>query len=217
MLAANHPRALDHARHDDLIDAKAVQADSRRHNVHDGVDSPHLVEVHLVHGHAVRFGLCLGKQAEGLLGKRPRAGRKVERREHLPHLCVAAVMMPVRVRRTIAVHARARGTASDALPARRPLGIVQVGHVVVMAVVLLVQRHVKVTAVEPCLLHATNVQLKALACKRSERRAHCLFAGAKVQQRRHCHIAADAGLAVPEKCAHEALPPTARRLICVAR
>ena len=164
MLAANHPRALDHARHDDLIDAKAVQADSRRHNVHDGVDSPHLVEVHLVHGHAVRFGLCLGKQAEGLLGKRPHAGRKVERHEHLPHLCVAAVMVPVRMRRT----------------ARRPLGIVQVGQVMVVAVMLLVQRHVKVTAVEPCLLHATNVQLKALSCKRSERRAHCLFAGAKV-------------------------------------
>lgn len=80
------------------------------------------------------------------------------------------------------------------------LGPMQVGHVVIVILVLGIEMHGKVEAGQPCLRHARDLDGKALNLQTVERIHHrglrALTIGRNVEQSRHQHIARDARLAV---------------------
>ena len=112
MLAAHCSAPLGKLGHHHLADAPSgqiVEGDSRGHDVGDGVDGAHLMEVHLVNGHPVSLSLRLGDELEYASGKRPRPLRQHRRLQNGVDLCHAAMLvampraMGVPVEATLAV------------------------------------------------------------------------------------------------------------------
>ena len=66
-------------------------------------------------------------------------------------------------------------------------------HVVVVVLMLVVKLHVEVAGVEAALCHAAHADLEAVDGKGTQRGQEPLLARAQVQERRHGHVAADAG------------------------
>ncbi len=66
-------------------------------------------------------------------------------------------------------------------------------HVVVVVLMLVVKLHVEVAGVEAALCHAAHADLEAVDGKGAQRGQEPLLARAQVQERRHGHVAADAG------------------------
>ena len=58
MLAAYKAAAFTQLRHNDLINIQIVQADRSGYNIHDGVHSSHLMEMHFFCGYSVSRGFC---------------------------------------------------------------------------------------------------------------------------------------------------------------
>ena len=58
MLAAYKAAAFTQLRHNDLIDIQIVQADRSGYDIHDGVHSSHLMEMHFFCGYSVSRGFC---------------------------------------------------------------------------------------------------------------------------------------------------------------
>ena len=71
---------------------------------------------------------------------------------------------------------------------------VQVGHIVVVVLVLGVQYHVKIAGVQPGLFHSADVDAEPIQRQAGQRFAQHSLVRAQVQQRRRDHIAADAGV-----------------------
>ena len=66
-------------------------------------------------------------------------------------------------------------------------------HVVVVVLMLVVKLHIEVAGVEAALCHAAHADLEAVDGKGAQRGQEPLLARAQVQERRHGHVAADAG------------------------
>lgn len=66
-------------------------------------------------------------------------------------------------------------------------------HVVVVVLMLVVKLHVEVAGVEAALCHAAHADLEAVDGKGAQRGQEPLLARTQVQERRHGHVAADAG------------------------
>ena len=89
----------------------------------------------------------------------------------------------------------------------------------VMAVMGLVEDHVKVTAVNPRLFHPGNLHPESFRRDGRKHSLKLLFIRSQVQEGSHNHISADTGIAFKIKCfhaVHSPHSPTASRLICVA-
>ena len=67
MLASDKAASLAETRHDDFIRRQVIQADSGRHNIHDGIDSADFVEVDLIDRKVVCFRFCFRNEHENLL------------------------------------------------------------------------------------------------------------------------------------------------------
>lgn len=80
--------------------------------------------------------------------------------------------------------------------ARAPM---QIGHVVIMVLVSVVEHHVEVAYVKPRLQHTRDAYLKPADGKALQRATHLLLACADIQQRRRAHVAAYARRALQIK------------------
>ena len=67
MLASDEAASLAKPRHDNLIRRQVIQTDSGSHNIHDGIDSSHLMEMHLIKRNAMGFCFRFGKNLENPL------------------------------------------------------------------------------------------------------------------------------------------------------
>ena len=72
-------------------------------------------------------------------------------------------------------------------------------HVVVVVLVLVVELHVEVAGIEAALCHAAHTDLEPVDGQGVQRGQEPLLARAQVQQRRHRHVAADAGRPVHDE------------------
>ena len=70
---------------------------------------------------------------------------------------------------------------------------VQVLHVVVVSVVLLVEDHIEVAAINARFLHSADLRLKAVSRYSLQDLQELLLIRSKVKQRCHSHVAADTG------------------------
>ena len=180
VLASDSAASLGDPGHRHPVDPQVVQADRCRHNVHDRIQCPDLVEVHFLRGHAVRLGFRLRQNAEDAQCQLPGALCHLKSVNDLPdlfHPCVVMMVVMVMLMMMVVVMA--------------VLMPVQIFHIVVMAVMRFIQHHVKITAVDARLLHAADLRLKAVSRNARQDAQEFLAVRSQVQKRRHRHIAAD--------------------------
>ena len=60
-----------------------------------------------------------------------------------------------------------------------------------MAVMLFIEYHIEITAVDACLLHSADLRLKSMSGNPLEHMQEFLLIRSEVEQRSHCHVAAD--------------------------
>lgn len=187
MLAANSTVPVHQARNDDAVDIEVVEKHRHRHDIDDGIDSPHLVEVHLVEGDSMGFGLRMGNYVDHAVRKVTGARRKLARiddciyvsRSAMLVMMVMGVLMVVvsvtmsvvmfLVAMMIVIFSQLMGVgmimvvfvAADMVMAMMVLIAltVQIGHVVVMVLVRRIEHNVKVAAIDPGLLYASDAHL----------------------------------------------------------
>ena len=214
-----------------------------RHDVDDGIDGTHLVEVDLIERDGVRLGLGMRDDVHHAMGQLARPRRQLAGIDDGVDVRGAAVLvmmvvMAVLVSMVVTVVAGAPlmavpmvvvvgvlvvVVAGVIMPVVVVAGVVmpvavtmvvvtpmEVRHIVVVVLVRLIEHHVEVAAVDTCLLDAAYAHLVAIQRQARERIAQARLVGARIEQRRDGHIAADAVRAIQiERLSHSFpfLPP----------
>ena len=233
VLAANRTRSVDEARHDDAGYVEVVEAHGNRHDIDDGIDGPHLVEVHLIERDGVRLGLGMRDDVHHAVGELARPRRQLAGIDDGVDVRGAAVLvmmvvMAVLVSMVVTVVA---GAPLMAVPMVVVVGVLvvvvagvvmpvavtmvvvasmEVRHIVVVVLMRLIEHHIEVAAVDTRLLDAAYAHLVAIQRQARERIAQARLVGARIEQRRDGHIAADAVRAIQiERLTHSFpfLPP----------
>jgi hypothetical protein len=218
VLAAHRAASLSDFRHGYFLYSEVIEADCRRHNIHDRIDRPYLVEVHFIDGYAVRLGFRLRKYLKDAQRQSPRALRHLQIPDDLPNLPHPGVVMVVIVPvvmvmlvfmmmvivvmvlmivfmmmimlMIVVVLMAMRVGSGPALPVEVP---VQVLHVVIMPVVLFIEDHIEVAAVYARFLHSADLRLESVSGNPLQDFQKLLLIRPKVKQRGYSHVAADSG------------------------
>lgn len=179
VLAADSAVSFTEAGDDNVCDFKGVQADGGADDIHNGIHGTHLVEMYLVYGDAVGFGLRLGQDTEDLLGQRFGSRGHICLTDDRDDLCESPMLMVVSVVRMV--------------PGKTVT--MEKVHVVVMVFMGFVQQDVEITGIQPVLFHTGDLDLKTFY----RQAVQCLHKnasiGAQVQEGSHGHVPADPGLA----------------------
>ena len=213
--------------HDDAGYVEVVEAHGDRHDIDDGIDGPHLVEVHLIERDGVRLGLGMRDDVHHAVGELARPRRQLAGIDDGVDVRGAAVLvmmvvMAVLVSMVVTVVAGAPlmavpmvvvVVAGVIMPVAVTMVVVapmEVRHIVVVVLMRLIEHHIEVAAVDTCLLDAAYAHLVAIQRQARERIAQARLVGARIEQRRDGHIAADAVRAIQiERLSHSFpfLPP----------
>ena len=240
VLAANRTRSVDEARHDDAGDVEVGEAHGNSYDVDDGIDGTYLVEVNLIERDGVRLGLGMRDDVHHAMGQLARPRRQLAGIDdgvdvRGAAMLVMMVVMAVLVSMVVAVVA---GAPLMAVPMVVVVGVLvvmgatmvvviagvvmpvavtmvvvvpmEVRHIVVVVLVRLIEHHIEVAAVDTRLLDAAYAHLVAIQRQARERIAQARLVGARIEQRRDGHIAADAVRAIQiERLSHSFpfLPP----------
>ena len=111
--------------------------------------------------------------------------RAIDNRKHVLQRTVL-VMMPVVIMMlmmVMMVFLRFRRSLSE-----------QIGHVMIMVLVLMIQQHIEINRRNPALLHLRNLNVKALRRDRFQHLLQLLLICTKIQQCTCQHISADSGI-----------------------
>ena len=95
VLASDKAASLAETRHDDFIRRQVIQADSGSHNINDGIDSSHLMEMHLIKRNAMGFCFRFGKNLENPLRQRSCSRCQTAAADNRKNLRQPAVLMMV--------------------------------------------------------------------------------------------------------------------------
>lgn len=200
--AAHRSPAFEKRRDNHIPDPEVIQTDRRRHDVDNGIHRADFVEVHLVFGLVVGFGLRLGDDVEDAKRQDPGTSRQLAGFDDAGDLQQAAVLVMAVFMGMSVMAVSVAGIAVGMFVMMR-MGVfvmaaavsgiaVKIGHVVVVVVVI--EDHVKVTGVEAALVHSADGDAVAFQGKAGQRRLKHLLIGAEIEQSRDGHIAADAGI-----------------------
>lgn len=239
MLAANSAVPVHQARNDNAVDIQVVEKHRHRHDINDGIDSSHLVEVHLREGDGVGLGLRMGNYVDHAVRKVTGTRRKLARIDNRIYVSGATMLVmvvmemlmavfPVTmsvimfvVAMVIVIFSQLMGVdmivgmlvAAHMVTGMMALATfaVQIGHVMVMVFVRRIEHDVKITAVDSGFLHATDAYLISRNGQARQRVTQTRLVGTQVKQGSDGHIAADAVCAIKiERLSHD-LPVSAHR------
>ena len=180
MLAADVAAPLGERGKHDFLRAQIVHADCRTDDVHDGIDGPHFVEMHLLHGNPVRLRLRLRHDVEHAAGVRLHIRIGVQTVDDgidvldvavgvgVTVLVSMAVLMAVAVLMVMSVHmiaAMRMGMSMLVIVRVLILMFVLMTMLVGMFMAMLMplrplfQMHVKIKRIDPAFLRSTEMQM----------------------------------------------------------
>ena len=162
MLASDKAASLAETRHDDFIRRQVIQADSGRHNIHDGIDSSHLMEMHLIKRHAMGFCFRFGKNLENPLRQRSCSRCQTAAADNRKNLRQPAVLMMVMMLPCVIVVMAVRMLVVMMMLVIMWMVMhfhpipVQIRHIVIMVLMLCIQNHIEIAGIQPRLFHSCN-------------------------------------------------------------
>ena len=217
MLAANHSGALTEFWHQHPADVQVIEAHGESHDVHDGVHRTYLVEAHLLHRKVVGPTLRLRDDAEdffcqgiGAVGQIAGVNDPIDFRQVAMNMSVGMMMgmgmvvamrmfvlvlMGVFVLMLVGVLMRMLVFVGMGMAFPFP---VQVLHIVV--VVLLLQNHVEVAAIDAVPVHPGNPNLVPLQRQGFQGLCQNLPVRPQVQEHGHRHVSADSAFTFQVQC-----------------
>lgn len=237
VLAADGAVPVHQARDYDAVDIEVIEKHRHRHDIDDRVNSPYLMEVHLVKGDGVGLGLRVGNHVDHAVRKITGTRRKLTRIDDCIYVSRSAmlVMMVMEmlmavvgvtmsvimfvVAMMIVIFSQLMGVdmiVGMLVAAHMVTGMmvltaltVQIGHVVVMVLVRRIEHDVKIAAVDSGFLYATDAHLISRNGQARQRVTQTRLVGTQVKQGSDGHIAADAVCAIKiERLSHD-LPVSA--------
>ena len=154
MLASDKAASLAETRHDNFIRRQVIQADSGSHNIHDGIDSSHLMEMHLIERHAVGFCLCFREDLENALRQRSCSRCQTSAADNRKNLRQPAVLMMVMMLPCVIV-VMMMLVIMWMVMHFCPIPV-QIRHIVIMVLMLCIQNHIEIAGIQPRLFHSCN-------------------------------------------------------------
>ena len=187
-----------------FMDSQIVQAHRRSGNVHNGIHSPHFVEMDLVQGGAMGFCFRFPQDGEDLHCQVVGPFRQVSLRQDIQHVPEAPVfmmmgMMGFRPCHLVLMVMVMMMVAMMLLPFRGFFPVlgktVEIVHVVVVVLVFCIQPHQEVTAVQAGLLYPADFHRISGQGQGGQGLPEHLFIRTQIQQGPYGHIPADAAFA----------------------
>ena len=215
MLAANHPRALTEFWHQHPADVQVIEAHGKSHDVHDGVHRAYLVEAHLLQRKVVGPTLRLRDDAKdffgqgiGAVGQIAGINDSIDFRQVAMDVSMGMVMgmgVIVVMRMFVLVLMLVGVLVLMFVGVLVFVGMgmtfpfpVQVFHVVI--VILLLQHHVEVAAIDAVPVHPGNPNLVPLQRQGFQGLCQNLPVRPQIQEHGHRHVSADSAFTFQVQC-----------------